>query len=58
VGIASDALEPRYGTASPGVAMLILSVTVYLWSASHYLIGSRHILHDLRTLTACRDQSA
>jgi predicted MFS family arabinose efflux permease len=48
VGIVSDALEPRYGTRSVGVAMLYLSIFVYLWSASHYLVGARHIRGDLR----------
>lgn len=51
VGIASDALEPGYGTQSPGVAMLVLSVTVYLWSAAHYLMGSRYAAADLASAT-------
>jgi predicted MFS family arabinose efflux permease len=48
VGIASDALEPRHGTKSVGVALLYLSVVAYLWSAGHYLVGARYIRGDLR----------
>ena len=51
VGILSDRIEPEYGTRSPGVAMLGISVVVYLWSATHYALGSRSAAHDLERAT-------
>ncbi len=47
VGIASDLLEPRYGEKSVGVALLGLSLVVYVWSTCHYLAGARHVERDL-----------
>jgi predicted MFS family arabinose efflux permease len=47
VGIASDALEPRFATKSISVALLGLSLVVYTWSACHYLAGARHVESDL-----------
>jgi hypothetical protein len=54
VGIASDALAPRFSTKSVGIALLGLSILVFLWSGVHYTIGSRYVLSDLEAARSGR----
>lgn len=50
VGIASDAFRPAYGDRSVGIALLGISLFVFVWGATHYLLGARYVRTDLEAL--------
>ena len=47
-GAMSDALKPTFGADSVRYALISIVAVGYLWSATHYWLGSRTLTQDLR----------
>jgi predicted MFS family arabinose efflux permease len=52
VGVLSDALAPRFGSANGLAYAMAITAALYLWAAAHYLVAARHLGADLARVRA------
>ena len=52
VGLLSDRLAPRFGSADALAYAMAITAAIYLWAATHYLLAARHVGPDLARVRA------